>query len=139
VAFLRTSTTFLEEEGYFLILVPNAGSIHRLAAAKMRLLEEPNSLSPQDVSLGHQRVYSWDELERDLLAADLEIVARGGLFLKPLTNQQISESWTPAMIDAFYELGRDLPELAAEIYAVCRRSGERSRVDATITDTRSEG
>jgi hypothetical protein len=43
----------------------------------------------------------------------------GGVFFKPLTNQQIQDHWTEEMIQGFYELGKDFPEYAAELYAVC--------------------
>ena len=45
----------------------------------------------------------------------------GGVFLKPLTNSQIEKWWTEEMMDAFYELGKEYPEIAAEIYAVCEK------------------
>jgi hypothetical protein len=43
----------------------------------------------------------------------------GGVFFKPLSNQQIQEQWSEAMIQGFYELGKDFPSHAAELYAVC--------------------
>lgn len=46
----------------------------------------------------------------------------GGVFLKPLSNQQIEDHWSPQMIKGFYELGRDFPEFTADIYAVCTAS-----------------
>ena len=42
----------------------------------------------------------------------------GGVFLKPLSNQQIQDHWDEKIIQGFYELGSDYPELAAEIFAV---------------------
>jgi hypothetical protein len=44
----------------------------------------------------------------------------GGVFLKPLSNGQIQDHWTTAMVEAFFELGKDFPEIAGEIYAICR-------------------
>ena len=54
-----------------------------------------------------------------LAAAGLELVDLRGILLKPLANRQIEGVWTPQMLDGFYELGQDLPELCAEILAVC--------------------
>ena len=42
----------------------------------------------------------------------------GGVFMKPLSNGQIEEHWTDEMIEAFFELGQEFPENAAEIFAV---------------------
>ena len=44
----------------------------------------------------------------------------GGVFFKPLSNGQIQENWTEEMIQGFFELGKDFPEYAADIYAVCK-------------------
>jgi hypothetical protein len=70
--------------------------------------------------LGHRRVYTMDGLKADIRSAGIEIVATGGIFLKPLANQQIEASWTEPMMDGFYELGKEFAEYAGEIYAVCR-------------------
>jgi hypothetical protein len=43
----------------------------------------------------------------------------GGVFLKPLSNQQIQDSWDDALKEAFYQLGTEFPRHAAELFAVC--------------------
>jgi 2-polyprenyl-3-methyl-5-hydroxy-6-metoxy-1,4-benzoquinol methylase len=105
--------------GVFLLGVPNANSLHRLAAVKMGLLCRSDELNSRDLSLGHRRVYTPAGFRADIEAAGLEIRDMGGVFLKPLSNGQIQEHWTPAMVQAFFELGKDFPEFAGEIYAVC--------------------
>ena len=49
----------------------------------------------------------------------LKVLEMGGVYFKPLSNAQIQENWTEEMIKGFYELGKDFPDFAAEIYAVC--------------------
>ena len=120
VGFLKHARTFLQSDGVLIAMVPNANSLHRLAAVKMGLLDEPHSLNPQDVQLGHLRVYYPHEFMEDLSRAGLHILEKGGIFLKPLTNKQIQDTWTEAMMDGFNKLGNDLPEYAAEIYAICQ-------------------
>jgi trans-aconitate methyltransferase len=119
VDILKRARTWLAPGGRLLAGVPNGHSIHRLAAVKMGLLSEPCELNVRDRTLGHRRVYTPDTFKADLEAAGLRVVTRGGVFFKPLSNQQIENHWTEEMIRGFYELGNDFPELAAELYAVC--------------------
>lgn len=120
VALLRRVRRWLAPGGRILAGVPNGRSIHRLAAVKMGLLGDPCALNARDVALGHRRVYTPETFRHDLEQAGLVVVEMGGVFFKPLSNRQIEEHWTEEMIRGFYELGKDFPEYAAEIYAVCR-------------------
>lgn len=119
VELLMKAKEWLSPGGKILIGVPNGNSIHRLVAVKMGLLKDPCWLNARDHDLGHRRVYTQDSLRADLYSAGLDLIQMGGVFFKPLSNQQIQDNWTEAMIQGFYELGKDFPESAAEIYAVC--------------------
>ncbi|MFZ2633416.1 MAG: class I SAM-dependent methyltransferase [Desulfosalsimonadaceae bacterium] len=105
--------------GKLLIGVPNGHSFHRLAAVKMGLLKDPCELNSRDLELGHRRVYTPAMLEKDLKSSGLKIITTGGVFFKPLSNRQIQDHWNEEMIQGFYELGKDFPENAAGLYAVC--------------------
>jgi 2-polyprenyl-3-methyl-5-hydroxy-6-metoxy-1,4-benzoquinol methylase len=122
VAVLKRARQWLAPEGIFILGVPNANSIHRRVAVKMGMMKHPGQLNERDIAVGHRRVYTPETFKADIEAAGLKISTTGGAFLKPLSNAQIQKSWTPPMIEGFFELGRDLPDLAAEIYAVCERS-----------------
>jgi SAM-dependent methyltransferase len=119
VALLQRIKQWLVPGGRILVGVPNGHSIHRLVAVKMGLLNDPCDLSERNRHLGQLRVYTPQSLRADLEAADLHVVELGGVFLKPLTNQQIEDDWTAEMIHGFHELGKDFPELDASLYAVC--------------------
>lgn len=99
--------------------VPNSQSFHRLVATKMGLLKRPDELNSRDYALGHRRIYNMESLLSHIEEVDFAIIATGGVFFKPLSNSQIEQQWTVEMMDGFYELGKDFPEYAAEIYAVC--------------------
>ncbi|MEA2332375.1 MAG: hypothetical protein QOH58_2513 [Thermoleophilaceae bacterium] len=105
-------------DGRLVVAVPNALSIHRLAAVQMGLLGDPHELNERDQSLGHRRVYDPAALRADLERAGWTVETSGGVFLKVLTNAQIEEWFTPEMEQGFYALGEQFPENAAEIYAV---------------------
>lgn len=117
---LRRIRNWLSPHGVLIVLVPNAHSLHRLVAVKMGLLEFSNQLNDLDMALGHRRVYDMQLLSDHLGQAQWHIVAQGGVFYKPLTNQQINDWFTVEMMDGFYRLGKDFPEYAAEVYAVCQ-------------------
>lgn len=120
VALLARARAWVEPGGVVLLGVPNANSLHRLAAVKMGLLGRPDELNDRDHALGHRRVYTPDTFLGDIHAAGLDLLEMGGVFLKPLSNGQIQDQWTRQMIDAFFELGKEFASNAAEIYAVCQ-------------------
>lgn len=121
VALLIRARDWLAPAGRVVLGVPNGHSFHRLAGVKMGLLRDPCELNERDLTLGHRRVYTQELLFHDLHAAGLRPTTWGGVFFKPLSNQQIQETWTQTMMDGFYELGKDFPEHANELYAVCER------------------
>ena len=121
VNLLRRMREWVANNGRIAVGVPNAHSIHRLVAVKMGLLKHPCELNARDRATGHRRVYTSDSLQRDLAAAGLRVVEKGGIFFKPLSYEQIQDHWTEEMILGFFELGKDFPEHAADLYAVCER------------------
>lgn len=120
VSLLRRIKGWLAPGGRILLGVPNGHSVHRLAAVKMGMLDDPCQLNARDISLGHRRVYTPISFREAIEQAGLQIVEMGGVYFKPLSNAQIENNWTEDMIQGFYELGKDFPEIAAELYAVCQ-------------------
>lgn len=118
VAVLKHVKQFLKKGGVMLAAVPNAHSIHRQAAVEMGLLKKENSLNELDIHHGHKRVYSLAEIQRDFRQAGLKIKKTSGYWLKPVSNKQIDETWTPEMIRVFMKLGEKYPEISAEIFIV---------------------
>jgi len=122
VALLTRARDWLAPAGRMIVGVPNGESFHRLVGVKMGFLREPCQLNQRDRILGHRRVYTRESLFRDIRKAGLNPTAWGGVFFKPISNQQIEDDWTDQMIEGFYELGKDFPEHANELYAVCERA-----------------
>lgn len=119
VGLLERVKNWLAPDGRLFLGVPNGNSIHRLVAVKMGLLDKPCQLNSRDHALGHRRVYTSQTFRADIEKSGLKVLEIGGVYFKPLSNLQIQENWSEEMIQGFYELGKDFPELAAEIYAVC--------------------
>ncbi len=116
---IRRALDWTAPDGRLVVAVPNALSIHRLAAVEMGLVADPHELNERDRRLGHRRVYDPDGLRGDLEQAGWTVERSGGVFLKVLTNAQIEEWFTPEMEQGFYRLGEQFPQNSAEIYAVC--------------------
>lgn len=112
---------WLKDDGVFLVSVPNAKSIHRMVAVEMGILENIYALNERDKELGHYRVYDMALLQQHLQSANFKVSDMGGIFLKPLSNQQMQESWTKQMIKGFFEMGKYFKENCAEIFVVCKK------------------
>lgn len=121
VELLNRTLQWVAPNGRFILGVPNGNSFHRLAAVKMGLLKHQCDLNSRDLSHGHRRVYTHSTFRKDIEAAGMKIVFMGGVFFKPISNKQIQENWSDEMIQGFFELGKDFPENAADILAVCER------------------
>lgn len=120
VALMARVKAWLSPNGRLFLGVPNGNSLHRLVAVKMGMLDHPCQLNSRDLALGHRRVYTPATFSAEIALSGLSVLEMGGVYFKPLSNAQIQENWTEEMIQGFYELGKDFPEFAAEIYAVCQ-------------------
>lgn len=124
VGTLRRAATWLAPGGRFFIAVPNANAPSRQIAVKMGLIPHNSAVTDAEFKHGHRITYSLDTLERDIRAAGLPIVHRGGVFFKALANYQFdrllkTDIITPAYLDGCYELGTHYPDLCASVYSVC--------------------
>jgi 2-polyprenyl-3-methyl-5-hydroxy-6-metoxy-1,4-benzoquinol methylase len=119
VFIMQLAKRWLATDGRLMLGVPNGRSLHRLAAVPMGLLSHPCQLNARDLAQGHRRVYTMDTLRTDIEAAGLHVQHMGGVFIKPLSNQQIQKQWTGQMMDAYFEVGKLLPDITADLFAVC--------------------
>lgn len=115
---IRVASQWLAPGGLILAAVPNSRSIHRQAAVLMGLLSREDQLNETDIHHGHRRVFNPESFRRVFLDAGLSIRHSGGYWLKPISNAQIEQTWTPEMLQAFMQLGERYPDVAAEIYIV---------------------
>jgi SAM-dependent methyltransferase len=120
---LRALRSILGDGGMALLAVPNALSMHRRLARSMGLIADVHEFSERDHSLFHQRVYHLDSLVEVTEAAGFEIIETGGYLIKPFTHAQLEEMdelLSREMLDGLWQLGRELPELASEIFVLVR-------------------
>lgn len=117
---LRKIISSLIDDGRLHIIIPNALSLHRRLGTIMGILKNNWELSERDKSLGHFKVYDKNQL-LDLLSKEgYKINIWQGILLKPLPNHKMLELYkdNPQLIDALFEIGKELPDYCAEIY-VC--------------------
>ena len=118
---VRLAGSWLSPGGKIIAIAPNSESLHRQAAVCMGLLPAVNAFSERDQVQGKRRIFSRHEFRRLFSSAGLEIEFFGGYWLKPVSNRQMEQQWTPDMIDAFFALGEQYPEIAAEMCLVAHR------------------
>jgi 2-polyprenyl-3-methyl-5-hydroxy-6-metoxy-1,4-benzoquinol methylase len=121
VTVLQQAKSWLKPGGRILAAVPNARSLHRQAAVIMGLLPFEEAMNEADIHHGHRRIFNPETFRQAFLQAGLQIEVFGGYWLKPVSNRQIEETWSPEMLEAFMQLGERYPDIAAEIYAVARQ------------------
>ncbi|WP_298423763.1 methyltransferase domain-containing protein [Rhodoblastus sp.] len=105
------------------INTPNARSFHRRLALAMKIIPDLRALSPRNLTMQHHRVYDLDRLLKDLSKAGFEMIRNGGYFVKPFTHKQmeaISPDLGDAILDGLFELGREYPDWACEIFVEAR-------------------
>lgn len=122
VDILRLAARWLKPGvGRIFAAVPNARSLHRQAAVIMGMLRQEDQLNEMDIHHGHRRVLNPESFRNAFYQAGLKIEIFGGYWMKPVSNKQIEEQWTPQMLDAFMQLGERYPDIAGEIYIVAKR------------------
>ncbi len=122
VDLLRKARAWTAPDGCVIVLVPNAFSLHRRVGVAMGLIGDVHDLNDTDRRVGHRRVYDKALLETDIRAAGLAPTRHVGLFLKPLSESQM-EAWDDALVDAYHEVGKQLPEWCAELITVAEPYG----------------
>lgn len=88
---LKQIKTYAKSTSQVMIMVPNANSLHRLYGTSLGLLQAPTDLSESDIQLGHKRVYTAAELEKDIQASGLIIKQRLPTYVKFLSNSQMKD------------------------------------------------
>lgn len=119
VPLLRRVAGWLGPAARLYIIVPNAHSLNRRVGLAMGMIQCLEELTERDRRVGHFRVYHRATLEADVRAAGLVPVFWSGIFLKPLSDAQVQD-WPENLQDAFFEVGKELPEWCTEIYLECR-------------------
>lgn len=124
----RVNEEWLAENGRLFLVCPNANAPSRQIAVKMGLISHNAAVTPAEAEHGHRRTYTLDTLERDALAAGLNVVHRSGIFFKALANFQWdrllqTDIISKAYLEGCYRLGQQHPDMCSSIFLMCERGG----------------
>ncbi len=117
VEVLRKASTWINEDGHILVVVPNADSFHRRAAVCMGILKTSDEIGATDKQVGHRRVYTLEKIERDIALAGLVAVRRRGLFLKFIPQGMMS-GFSDELLRGYMELSASVPTEYCAIIAL---------------------
>ncbi|MFZ2631293.1 MAG: class I SAM-dependent methyltransferase [Desulfosalsimonadaceae bacterium] len=106
--FLAQVKQMLAGDGKVVMTVPNALGLHKRIGKHMGVIDDFYRLTPADLEKGHKRVYDMEILENEFRKAGFNPVHIGGILLKPLSHRQM-ETWDRKIVDALYEVGKELP------------------------------
>ncbi|MEF8698770.1 MAG: class I SAM-dependent methyltransferase [Candidatus Accumulibacter sp. UW20] len=120
----RVKEEWLAEEGRLFLVCPNGNAPSRQIAVKMGLISHNTAVTPAEAEHGHRCTYTLDTLERDAVAAGLNVVHRSGIFFKALANFQWdrllqTDIISPEYLEGCYKLGQQYPELCSSIFLLC--------------------
>ena len=109
---------YLSPGGKIFLAVPNAEVLNRRLGHLAGMLENIETLSENDLLLGHKRYYTVSSLSTEVDLAGYQIDKMEGIYLKPFTTSQIiSLNLSENVIHALCEVGVDYPELSCGILA----------------------
>jgi trans-aconitate methyltransferase len=110
--------TFLAPGGKMFLAVPNAAVLNRRLGHLAGMLGDMDTLSENDLLLGHKRYYTVNSLSSEIDRVGCHIEKLEGIYLKPFTtSQMISLNLDEKVIRALCEVGVDYPELSCGILA----------------------
>ena len=131
---MRINDEWLANEGRLFVVCPNANAPSRQIAVKMGLISHNAAVTPAEAQHGHRRTYSLDTLEREAVAAGLNVVHRSGIFFKALANFQWdrllhTDIISKEYLDGCYKLGQQYPDLCSSIFILCEPGRHRKLQD----------
>lgn len=122
----RVNNEWLSPNGRLLLVCPNANAASRQIAVKMGLISHNAAVTEAERAHGHRCTYTLDTLERDAVAAGLNVIHRSGIFFKALANFQWdrllqTDIVSKEYLDGCFKLGSVYPDLCASVFIVASR------------------
>lgn len=122
----RINDEWLSDQGRLFLVCPNANAPSRQIAVMMGLISHNSAVTKAEREHGHRITYSFDTLERDVVASGLKVMQRSGIFFKALANFQWdqllqSDIVSREYLDGCYRLGQKYPDLCSSIFLMCKR------------------
>jgi 2-polyprenyl-3-methyl-5-hydroxy-6-metoxy-1,4-benzoquinol methylase len=111
--------------GRIIAIVPNIRALSRQLGRAIGVVGELAEITPSEQAHGHRRSYDRIAFDRDVERGGAEILARGGLVVKPFANIHMDMMLRQGIIGAdqllgLEKLGAEYPDLCHSIYVVAR-------------------
>ena len=120
-AFLRACGERAGPAGRVHVTLQNPGSLHRLCALELGLIDSLAEISTRGAQWGTRALWRADELEELSAGAGLRVIEREGVMLKPLPNDLMA-ALPEEVIEGFIRTAKHLPDHCAMNYLVLARA-----------------
>jgi SAM-dependent methyltransferase len=119
---LKQVRTWIKDDGILIVTIPNANSLHRRIGVAMGLISDVCQLSDMDKRVGHRRVYTIQDIKRDLHVGGFIISQLGGYMVKSTSYENMGVP-SKSYLDACYKVSRTLPpDICSSLVAICTKS-----------------
>jgi 2-polyprenyl-3-methyl-5-hydroxy-6-metoxy-1,4-benzoquinol methylase len=113
------------DTGRIVAIVPNIRALSRQLGRAIGVVGDLAEITPSEQAHGHRRSYDRIAFDRDVERSGAEILARGGLVVKPFANTHMDMMLRQGIIGEEQLLGLELlgaeyPDLCHSIYVVAR-------------------
>jgi 2-polyprenyl-3-methyl-5-hydroxy-6-metoxy-1,4-benzoquinol methylase len=122
--FLSLVKSWMKPHGNLILTTPNRNSLHRRIGYYMGIERNTRELNKRAHLTGAVKLYDRIDLMNVLIESDLCIHEIKGMFLKPLSNDQMrnfDQSLLEGLMEVGYELGSDI---CKELIAICTKSAQ---------------
>ncbi len=123
IKIIKKTNKFLKKDGFVFITCPNACSLNRELGELLGMCNALD-LSEEDLKVGHKYLYNLPRLE-SIIKNNLEFVASGSYFLKPLPTQDMNKLFDKNAFKSFASIDSEtyphLKQCLAEIYVVGKK------------------
>lgn len=119
--FLSLIKSWMTKSARVVISVPNALGLHKRIGYHIGLINDYYQLTTADLKKGHHHVFDRNKLHKLLTKNGFNIIHSGGILLKPLSHAQMKD-WDLKVVDALYEIGKDLPDYCSSLFVVAQKN-----------------
>ena len=110
----------LKPTGTLVVSVYNAESLNRRIGYEAGILNDIYHLNQTQIDRGWKRYYTLSSMKHDLKMSSFEVVKAEGIFLKPVTDEQMKTlKFDSSIYTALVKIGKQYPELCWAFYMEC--------------------
>ena len=107
---------YLSDGGSIYVVVPNGSALNRRFGLKAGYIESLDDMSEFDYKCGHKRTFTYESLLALVKECNLKVEKCEGIFIKPMTTQQMIAAKIPDnIIQAMCEVAVGFPEISSSI------------------------